>query len=234
MNRATTMMTTAKVSKMTSISAAPYGDEVDHVYARGGMGGNVPRGSRPAIVVVDLMNGFTDPDSAIGMDLSLAIRSTNALVKVARQISAPIVYITEWFSTAEVAARSVAWHRKLPNLRLLVEGSEATRLDSRLDVRPTDFVINKKTPSAFFGTNLAVTLTSLAVDTVLVCGATTSGCIRATVVDAVSSGFDVLVPADAVGDRAPGPHDSNLFDIQAKYGDVISQADAMSYLASLA
>jgi maleamate amidohydrolase len=98
---------------------------------------------------------------------------------------------------------------------------------------PQDHLIVKKGASAFFGTSLAALLTGLGCDTVLVCGATTSGCVRATAVDAVQSGFSVLVPRECVGDRAPGPHEASLFDIQAKYGDVIDVKDAVGYLDGL-
>lgn len=118
-------------------------------------------------------------------------------------------------------------------MRALVEGSEAVAIDPRLPRRPEDLLVVKKGASAFFGTSLAATLTGLGCDTVLVCGATTSGCVRATAVDAVQSGFSVLVPRACVGDRAPGPHEANLFDIQAKYGDVIDLTDAAAYLGQL-
>jgi nicotinamidase-related amidase len=100
-------------------------------------------------------------------------------------------------------------------------------------VDPHDHLIVKKGASAFFGTSLAALLAGLRVDTVLVCGATTSGCVRATAVDAIQSGFPVLVPRECVGDRAAGPHEANLYDIQAKYGDVIDLVDALAYVAGL-
>jgi len=115
---------------------------------------------------------------------------------------------------------------------VLAEGSELVEIDPRLEPRPDEPVLVKKGASAFFGTDLAERLHALGVDTVVICGATTSGCVRASVVDAVQHGFPVLVAREAVGDRAQGPHDANLFDIQQKYGDVVSVDDVVSYLSS--
>jgi len=109
----------------------------------------------------------------------------------------------------------VAWLRKAPGCGWLLDGTAAAEVDARLPRTSADHVINKKGASAFFGTGLAALLAGLRVDTVLICGATTSGCVRASAVDAVQSGFDVLVPEECVGDRADGPHRANLFDIQA-------------------
>jgi len=145
----------------------------------------------------------------------------------------PVVFTTISYSAAEIDGGGVAWLRKAPGMRVLRDGTPAAEVDARLPRTDADHVINKKGASAFFGTGLAALLTGSRVDTVLICGATTSGCVRASAVDAVQSGFDVLVPTDCVGDRAEGPHHANLFDIQAKYGDVISLDDALGYLASL-
>jgi maleamate amidohydrolase len=111
-----------------------------------------------------------------------------------------------------------------------VMGTPAVDLDPRLGIEPSDVVVTKKGPSAFFGTNLAALLAAEAVDTVVVCGATTSGCVRASVVDSVQFGFQTLVVGDCVGDRAEGPHNANLFDMAAKYADVVEQAEALAYV----
>lgn len=113
----------------------------------------------------------------------------------------------------------------------LREGSDEVVIDPRLDVRPEDPVIAKKGASAFHGTSLAALLAGLHTTTAVVCGATTSGCVRATAVDAVQSGFDTLVVPDACGDRAKGPHEAALFDLQAKYADVVDLDDAAAYLS---
>ena len=215
------------------ISVSLHGTETDETYARAGFGGSVPRGNRPAIIVVDLTKGFTDPAYPTGADLTDVVAATGRLIEAGRAAEVPVVFTTISYSAAEIDGGGVAWLRKAPGMRVLRDGTPAAEVDARLPRTDADHVINKKGASAFFGTGLAALLTGSRVDTVLICGATTSGCVRASAVDAVQSGFDVLVPTDCVGDRAEGPHHANLFDIQAKYGDVISLDDALGYLASL-
>lgn len=203
---------------------------IDAVYSRAGFGGRTVRGRRPAVVVVDLSRGFTDAAWPTGSDLSAVVESTAGLIETARQAGAPVVFTTIAFDDADVMG-GCAWLRKAPGLGVLRAGTELVEIDPRLPRRPDDPVIVKKGASAFFATTLASVLTSLGVDTVVICGATTSGCIRATAVDAVQSGFAVLVVRECVGDRAEGPHEANLFDIDAKYGDVVTLTDATSYIA---
>lgn len=207
-----------------------HGTETDATYDRAGFGGHVPRGPRPALVVVDLTRGFTEPAFATGADLTAEIEATNRLVDAARAGGAPVVWTVISYSAAEVAG-GVAWLRKLPSLGALRDGSDEVVLDPRLHVRDEDPVIVKKGASGFHGTSLAALLAGLHTTTAVICGATTSGCIRATAVDAVQSGFDTLVVADACGDRAKGPHDAALFDLAAKYGDVVELEDAATYLS---
>ncbi|MEU2082952.1 isochorismatase family protein [Streptomyces albus] len=202
----------------------------DATYARAGFGAPVRRGVRPALVVVDLTRGFTEPAFPTGADLTEVVTATGALVEAAHRARVPVIWTAIVYTPAEAEGHTVTWLEKAPGMRALAEGSEAVRLDPRLPSRPEDPLIVKKGASAFFGTSLAASLTALGADTVLVCGATTSGCVRATAVDAVQFGYPVLVPRACVGDRARGPHDAALFDIQAKYGDVIGQDDALAYL----
>ena len=206
-----------------------HGAETDQTYDRAGFGAPVRRGERPVIVVVDRTNGVTDPSYPTGADLSDVVAATASLVLAARPAGIPVVYTTIGYTPAE--RESVVWLDKAPGMRALAEGSPAVDIDPRLPRTDADHVIMKKGASAFFGTGLAATLASLGADTVIVCGATTSGCVRATAVDALQSGYPVLVPRDCVGDRARGPHDASLFDIQAKYGDVITLDDALVYVA---
>jgi maleamate amidohydrolase len=214
------------MSELASESSA----QLDDVYERAGFGAAVRRGERPAIVVVDLTHGFTDPSAPTGADLSDVVAATAELIEAARPAGVPVVFTTIAYTPAEADGDAVTWLTKAPGMRALREGSRAVALDDRLPVQPGDHLITKKGASAFFGTGLAALLAGLRVDTVLICGATTSGCVRASAVDAVQSGFSVLVPRQCVGDRAQGPHEANLFDIQAKYGDVIELNDAMGYL----
>ncbi|TMR98278.1 isochorismatase family protein [Nonomuraea basaltis] len=211
-----------------------YGQRTDDTYAHAGFGAPARRGERPAIVVVDLTNGFTDPAHPSGSDLSEVVAATATLIGHARAARVPVVFTTIAYTPAEADGEAVAWLHKAPGMRAMREGSPAVAIDERLPRRAEDVLVVKKGASAFFGTNLASLLTGLGRDTVLVCGATTSGCVRATAVDAVQSGFSVLVPRECVGDRAPGPHEANLFDIHAKYGDVVDLAEAAGYLVELA
>jgi nicotinamidase-related amidase len=205
----------------------------DAIYARAGFGAAVRRGERPAIVVVDLTNGFTDPSEPTGAELTEVVAATAELIEAGRPGGVPVVFTTIAYTPAEADGDAITWLTKAPGMRALREGSRAVAIDDRLPVEPGDHLITKKGASAFFGTGLAALLTGLRVDTVLVCGATTSGCVRASAVDAVQSGFSVLVPRQCVGDRANDPHEANLFDIQAKYGDVIELDDAMGYLKAV-
>ncbi|MBD3009480.1 isochorismatase family protein [Streptomyces sp. 5-10] len=216
------------------MSGGLYGVATHHTYQRAGFGAAVRRGSRPAIVVVDLTRGFTEESYPSGADLSEVVAATARLIEAARPVDVPVIFTAIAYTEAEASGDAVPWLRKAPGLRALVEGSDAVAIDPRLPMRPGhDPLVVKKGASAFFGTSLAATLTGLGRDTVVVCGATTSGCVRATVVDAVQSGFPVLVPRACVGDRAEGPADAALFDIQAKYGDVVTLEDAVGYIGSV-
>lgn len=210
-----------------------YGSPTEDVYDRAGFGAPAGAGARPAVVVVDLTRGFTEAAYPTGSDLTGVVAATTELLDAARFAGAPVVFTAIAYTAAEADGEGVAWLRKAPGLRALREGSEAVAIDPRLPRQDTDHLVVKKGASAFFGTSLAAHLTALGCDTVIVCGATTSGCVRATAVDAVQSGFAVLVPGDCAGDRARGPHDAALFDIHAKYGDVVSLDHAVAYLRAL-
>lgn len=201
-------------------------EDVQTRYLRAGFGGSVRRGCRPALVVVDCTRGFTDPDCQIGSDMSAELELIVDLIGAARDTEAPVVFTTIAFPDRVPNV----WLDKSPGLALLREGTSAVEIDPRLPKMPGDAVITKIGASAFFGTDLATVLRAYRTDTVLVCGATTSGCVRATAVDSVQHGFPTLVIADAVADRLPSAHEASLVDIQAKYADVITAEDAMSYL----
>ncbi|MGW7260831.1 isochorismatase family protein [Streptomyces sp. NPDC054834] len=209
-----------------------YGTPTEDVYREAGFGAPVRRGAAPAIVVVDLTRGFTEDRYPTGSDLGDVVAATATLIDAGRARGVPVIFTAIAYTQAEADGDAVTWLRKAPGMRALREDADAVHLDPRLPRHPEDHLIVKKGASAFFGTALASLLTGLGRDTLLVCGATTSGCVRATAVDAVQSGFPVLVPRECVGDRAPGPHRAGLFDIQAKYGDVIGLDDAVGYLSS--
>ncbi|MCX4671790.1 isochorismatase family protein [Streptomyces sp. NBC_01381] len=210
-----------------------YGQETERTYERAGFGAPVRRGGRPAILVVDLTRGFTEDAFPSGADLSEVVGAVGELIGSGRPAGVPVIFTAISYTPAEAAGDAVTWLHKAQGMRSLVEGSEEVALDPRLPYEEGDLMVVKKGASAFFGTSLAALLTGLGCDTLLVCGATTSGCVRASAVDAVQSGFSVLVPRECVGDRADGPHEASLFDIQAKYGDVIDLKEATDYLAAL-
>jgi nicotinamidase-related amidase len=203
---------------------------VAQLYEQAGFGRPVRRGARPTVVVVDFTYGFTDPQYPTGADMTGPVRATARLLDAARAAGAPVVFTTIAYDAAQVDA--LAWLHKAPGLAALRAGSRLVEVDDRLAPRPDEHVVVKTGASAFFGTDLAGHLTSLRTDTVIVTGATTSGCVRATVVDAVQHGFPVLVPADCVADRARAPHDASLFDIDEKYGDVVTLDDVLTYLGA--
>ena len=140
------------------------------------------------------------------------------------------------FTTLEFVERypdAGVFIKKIPSLAVLRKGSLMVEVDSRLQPLPNEIVWSKKAASAFFGTALAATLTACGVDTVIIAGCTTSGCVRASAVDACSYGFRTIVVREAVGDRLPEPHEANLLDIDSKYGDVVSLEEALSHLSKL-
>ena len=201
------------------------------IYDRAGFGRRVERGSRPAVVVVDFTYGFTDPQYPTGADMSDAVRATTRLLEAARAAGHPVVFTTIAYDKAQIAG--LAWLKKATGMAALEAGSRLVDLDDRLGRRPDEHLVTKTGASAFFGTALASYLASVRADTVIVTGATTSGCVRATVVDAVQHGYPTLVPRDCVADRAQQPHDASLFDINEKYGDVVDSDDVLAYLSTL-
>jgi len=188
-------------------------------------------GESPAVVVVDLIKAFTDPRFQTAVDQPAMMRAARALLDTARQASLPTVLVGSAYEPSKRDAG--VWERKLSH-EGMEDGTVGVEFDERLGRVPHDMVVWKKYPSCFFGTDLASRLVALRVDTVLLAGATTSGCIRASAVDCCSSGFRTIIVREAVGDRSPLPHVANLFDIEAKYGDVVSLAEATDYLRSRA
>jgi maleamate amidohydrolase len=194
-----------------------------------GFGGRQRAGHRPALVVVDLVNGFTDPESPLWCDADGAVEATARLLEAARAAGAPVAFTTvEYDEAGERVAR--AFLAKVPALRTLAAGTRWPRVDERIAPADGEPVLAKLFASAFFGTPLAAMLAAHGVDTVVVAGASTSGCVRATVVDALQHGYRVVVPREAVADRASGPHEAALFDIDAKYGDVVGIGEAVALL----
>jgi maleamate amidohydrolase len=206
-------------------------EQAREVYAKARLGENVTLGSRPALLVVDFSCGFTDPECALGSDLSEQVEATRVLLDAVRAKGLPVVFTTIGFEPS--LKDGGLWLQKVPSLGELQVGGRWVEIDPRLEPREDETIVLKKGASAFFGTNLASILISLGVDSVILCGATTSGCIRATAIDLLQYGYPTLVPRECVGDRAQAPHEANLFDIDAKYADVVSIEEALDYLERL-
>jgi maleamate amidohydrolase len=196
-----------------------------------GFGRRVGFGERPALLAVDFITGFTDLRSPLAGDLDSQLAATNTLLEPARAAGIPVIFSTVAYD-AELQEAGI-WIRKIPANGTLVEGSEWVEVDKRLNQRPNETTLVKKYASCFFGTDLAARLISRRVDTLIITGCTTSGCVRATAVDACSYGFHTIVVEEAVGDRAALPHAASLFDIDAKYGDVVGLEETVGYLTGL-
>ncbi|HEV7664017.1 MAG TPA: N-carbamoylsarcosine amidohydrolase [Chloroflexota bacterium] len=207
-----------------------YRDTFDF-YVKKGFAARVGFGQRPALLVIDMIRGFTDLRSPLASNLDSQMVAITQLLEVAREREIPIIFSTVAYDRDLQEAG--IWIRKIPSNSWLVEGSEWVELDERLGRRPREMLLVKKYASCFFGTDLAARLITRQIDTLLISGCTTSGCVRASAVDACSLGLHTIVVQDAVGDRAELPHIANLFDIDAKYGDVVEQEEALGYLRTL-
>ena len=196
-----------------------------------GFGGTQGAGRRPALLVIDMSLGFTDPESPLVCDLDDVVTAIGQLLEAAREAAVPVVYTTVAYSEANKATAS-AFIEKVPALLTLAAGTRWIEIEPRLAPLPNEPVLNKLFASAFFGTALATLLTSHACDSVIVTGASTSGCVRATAVDALQHGYRVVVPREAVGDRDIAAHEQALTDIEAKYGSVGTLADSLGRLRS--
>jgi maleamate amidohydrolase len=204
-------------------------DGTRSLYDERGLGRRQGAGTRPALIVVDMNYGFTDPESPLHCDTEQAVDANVRLLAAAREAGCPIAFTTlEYDAAAQEVAR--AFINKVPTLLTLAPGTRWPQIDERIAPRAGEPVLSKLFASAFFGTPLGAMLASHHCDTVVVTGASTSGCVRATVVDGMQYGYRVVVPREAVADRAVGPHEASLFDIDAKYGDVLSTEETETLL----
>lgn len=197
-----------------------------------GFGGRLGFGRRPALLVIDLSNGFTNPELPLGSDLTAQIEATNRLSRVARTKNVPVIFSTVRYEEPKLRDAGL-WYRKMSGQSTLHVDGTGYELDRRLLRGEGDGVLYKKYASCFFGSDLTSRLVTQGVDTLIVTGTSTSGCVRATVVDAVQLGFRPIVVAEGVGDRSRASHQQSLFDIDTKYGDVVGLAETMQYLEAL-
>jgi nicotinamidase-related amidase len=195
-----------------------------------GFHGRVGFGENPALLVVDVNRGFTDPSSPLRCDLDDCVAAIARLLEAFRAAGLRIVFTTVVYDDFGKQAAAV-FIEKVPALLVLEPGSPWVEIDPRIAPVEGEPVLSKHFASAFFGTTLASVLASAGADTVVVTGASTSGCVRATALDAMQHGYRVVVPREAVGDRNPDAHEANLYDLDTKYADVVSVEDVLSELA---
>ena len=191
--------------------------------------GRLTPGSRPALIVIDVVDAYLKPDAplCLGESGEQALAVIRRLCDTARAAGAPVVITSLEYDADGI--NGGLFYRKIPALGVFGKDAPLGRLPEGL-AAPGDIRLVKQYASSFFGTTLASTLTALGVDTLVISGFSTSGCVRATAVDAIQHGFAPFVVSAACADRAEGPHRANLFDIGAKYGEVIDEAAALSIL----
>lgn len=207
-------------------------DRDEKLFQERGFHQRVGFGDKPALVIIDMQKGFTNPKATLGSNLDSQIDATIPLLEVAHRRGIPVFFSVCVYDDPNLKDAGI-WINKIKGLDTLRAGTENVQIDGRLDVRSGDTLLNKKYASCFFGTDLVSRLTSSRIDTLIITGCTTSGCVRATAVDSCQSGFRPIVVREAVGDRSAAAHDQSLFDLDAKYADVVSLPDVLAYMESV-
>ena len=200
----------------------------DDIYARQQFGSSTGIGQKAALLLVDFVNGFVDPQILGGGNTAEAVRASVPLLAFFRAKCLPVAF-TRIVYAADGSDAGV-WCGKVPRLRDLTEEAHASQVVAELAPLPGELIVRKTQASAFFCTDLTNVLIARGVDTLVVAGCTTSGCVRASVIDAVSWNFRTIVASDCVGDRALGPHEANLFDMRQKYADLLTAQEIMAAL----
>lgn len=195
---------------------------------RGAFDGSLGFGKSPALILVDFVEAYFDKDSPLYANVDAELESALRIRDAAREAGIPVFYTNVVYQAG--GTDGGVFYRKVPALEAFVAGNPLGRWPDGLEPAAGETVITKQYPSAFFGTSLAATLTANGIDTLIITGLTTSGCIRATCIDAVSNGFIPVVVSDACGDRHEAPHDANLFDMNAKYADVVDESTVIEHL----
>ena len=202
--------------------------DIDDDYARAGFNGRLDFGKRPALLVVDVVQAYLLTDSPLYAGVEAARDSNVRLIEAARRNEVPVVYTRVTYSAD--GRDGGLFYRKVPALRAYLEGSPLGDFPPQIVPLADEVVVTKQYASAFFGTSLASTLRSMGIDTLLIGGFSTSGCVRASALDALQNGFAPFVVREACGDRDPRPHEASLFDLQAKYAEVIAESEALNHL----
>jgi maleamate amidohydrolase len=204
-------------------------DELRQNY-EGAFDGNLGFGNTPALILIDFVEAYFAKDSPLYAGVEETLASALRIRAAARTAGIPVIYTNVVYQTGDDGG---IFFRKVPALKAFLEGSPLGAWPAGLEPGKGELVISKQYASAFFGTSLGATLTANGIDTLIITGVTTSGCIRASCIDAVSNGFIPIVVADACGDRHEAPHAANLFDMNAKYGDVIDEATVIGHLQNI-
>ena len=208
------------------------GDQDQEFFRQRGFGLRIGFGERPALLVIDMVKAFTDPAMMLGADLDAQVAAISPLLGVAHERGIPVIFSTVMYHEADFRDAGI-WALKQKGVVTLKAGTDGVAVDPRLDMREGDGLLVKKYASCFFGTDLVARLVSRQVDTLIITGCTTSGCVRATAVDAVQTGFRPMVVREAVGDRSAAAHAQSLFDLDAKYADVVSLDETLTYLRTV-
>lgn len=207
-------------------------DDLDTDYAHAGFNGKLSFGKKPVLLIVDVVMAYLDRASPLYAGVESALASNERLAKAARAAGIPVVFTNVSFQAGGLDGG--VFFRKVPALKAFMAGSPLGAFPPTLQPAPGELIVTKQYASAFFGTSLGATLHAMGADTVMVTGFSTSGCVRASALDALQYGFIPFVIADACGDRDPRPHEANLFDLQAKYAEVVSEAEALALMAKSA
>jgi maleamate amidohydrolase len=206
-------------------------NELEDNYQMAGFGGSLALGKRPALVLVDLARAYIDSSSPLYLGDERAFLANIELVAAARDAGIPVIFTRVEYMPG--GRDGGLFYKKVSALSLFQKGEPMAEFDPRLRPEAEDIIVTKQYPSAFSGTSLTATLTAMGVDSCIVSGFSTSGCVRASALDALQNGFVPIVVSDACGDRDPAVQKANLFDLGAKYAEVVSLAAAKTYLASI-
>lgn len=202
--------------------------DLEQDYANAKFGQRLGFGRWPALIIVDFVMAYLEPESPLYAGVEDTLESCKRVLAAARQAEIPVVFTNVSYHSD--GTDGGIFFRKVGALKVFVHGSPLGNFPKGLQPKAGEVVVTKQYASAFFGTSLCATLTSQGIDTLIVTGLTTSGCVRATALDAMQYGFVPIVVSDACGDRDERPQQSNLFDLQAKYADVLAESEVIAWL----
>jgi len=209
-------------------------EERDRIYKQSGFGGAYGYGQRPVIVIIDFQYSHTDPASPIGSgNLLPAMEATNRLLEAARATGIAVVNVNTMYR-ADGRDCGLVGLKNRPAFEHQIEGTRWVQTDARLKLQPDDIRIVKKTADSFFMTPLDYILRNMGVDTVIVTGCSTSGCVRATIASGADLGYRIVVPEECVAERSKEAHAYNLFDLNARYADVLPLEQVIAAIRQMA